>query len=183
MRQPLLIAVDEDREALETLETQLVQRYARDYRVECLADPDEAVRTLKGLAQGGEEVALVLAATAFSRGPGSHLLEQVRQLHSHAKRALLVPPDVWADQPTADAIRDSMALGRIDYYVPRPAGSLDEVFHEAVSSFLLEWATGSSHRSADGSHRRRDVVGPGLRAEGGLRALRGPARLLPGGIG
>ncbi len=33
-----------------------------------------------------------------------------------------------------------MALGRIDYYVPRPAGSLDEVFHEAVSSFLLEWA-------------------------------------------
>ena len=140
MRQPLLIAVDEDREALEGLETQLVQRYARDYRVECLADPDEAVRTLKGLAQGGEEVALVLAATAFSRGSGSHLLEQVRQLHSHAKRALLVPPDVWADQPTADAIRDSMALGRIDYYVPRPTGSPDEVFHEAVSSFLLEWA-------------------------------------------
>ena len=34
-----------------------------------------------------------------------------------------------------------MALGRIDYYVARPAGSLDEVFHEAVSSFLLEWAT------------------------------------------
>jgi thioredoxin reductase (NADPH) len=140
MPQPLLIAVDEDREALETLETQLVQRYARDYRVECLADPDEAVRTLKGLAQGGQEVALVLAATTFSRGSGSHLLEQVRQLHSHAKRALLVAPDVWADQPTADAIRDAMALGRIDYYVPRPAGSLDEVFHEAVSSFLLEWA-------------------------------------------
>ena len=33
-----------------------------------------------------------------------------------------------------------MALGRIDYYVPRPAGFHDEVFHEAVSSFLLEWA-------------------------------------------
>jgi thioredoxin reductase (NADPH) len=33
-----------------------------------------------------------------------------------------------------------MALGRIDYYVPRPAGSPDEVFHEAISSFLLEWA-------------------------------------------
>ena len=85
-RQPLLIAVDEEREALANLETQLVQRYARDYRVECLADPDEAVRTLKGLAQGGDEVALVLAAAAFSRGSGSHLLEQVRQLHSHAKR-------------------------------------------------------------------------------------------------
>ena len=34
-----------------------------------------------------------------------------------------------------------MALGQIDYYVPRPAGSPDEVFHQAISSFLLEWAT------------------------------------------
>jgi thioredoxin reductase (NADPH) len=33
-----------------------------------------------------------------------------------------------------------MALGLIDYYVSRPARSRDEVFHEAVSSFLLEWA-------------------------------------------
>ncbi|HKF80319.1 MAG TPA: FAD-dependent oxidoreductase [Thermoleophilaceae bacterium] len=34
-----------------------------------------------------------------------------------------------------------MALGRIDYYVPRPAASPDEVFHQTVSSLLLEWAT------------------------------------------
>jgi thioredoxin reductase (NADPH) len=34
-----------------------------------------------------------------------------------------------------------MALGRIDYYVPRPAASGDEVFHQAISNFLLEWAT------------------------------------------
>jgi thioredoxin reductase (NADPH) len=34
-----------------------------------------------------------------------------------------------------------MALGRIDYYVTRPAASPDEVFHQAISSFLLEWAT------------------------------------------
>jgi thioredoxin reductase (NADPH) len=38
------------------------------------------------------------------------------------------------------AIRDSMALGRIDHYVIRPAGPGDEVFHQAVSSLLLEWA-------------------------------------------
>jgi thioredoxin reductase (NADPH) len=33
-----------------------------------------------------------------------------------------------------------MALGRIDHYVLRPAAPQDEVFHEAVSDFLLEWA-------------------------------------------
>ncbi|HVH00607.1 MAG TPA: FAD-dependent oxidoreductase [Miltoncostaeaceae bacterium] len=141
MRKPLLLAVDEDREALEGLRTQLIHRYARDYDVACLTEPDEAARTLTELAQRGEEVALVLAATAFSRATGRHLVERVHQLHPHAKRALLVAADVWLDQPAAAAIRDAMALGRIDYFVPRPAGSPDEVFHDAVSSFLLEWAT------------------------------------------
>jgi thioredoxin reductase (NADPH) len=82
----------------------------------------------------------VLAASSLPSASGLHLLEHVRQLHPHARRALLVPAGVWADQPTADAIRDSIALGRIDSYVQRPADSHDEVFHEAVSSFLLEWA-------------------------------------------
>lgn len=141
MRRPVLLAVDEDRDALADVETQLVRRYAHDYRVECLTDPGEALRTLTELAHGGEEVALVLARTSLSRATGSELLEQVRQLHPHAKRALLVPSDTWADETTAEAIRGSLALGRIDYYVARPTGSPDEVFHQAVSSFLLEWAT------------------------------------------
>jgi thioredoxin reductase (NADPH) len=76
-----------------------------------------------------------------SDATGGELLGRVRQLHPHAKRALLVPSGAWAGQPTAAAILDAMAVGRIDYYVPRPAASHDEVFHEAVSSFLLEWAT------------------------------------------
>ena len=34
---------------------------------------------------------------------------------------------------------DSMALGRIDYFVLRPAVSSDELFHQAITGFLLEW--------------------------------------------
>ncbi len=139
MRPPVLLAVDEDLDALDDVKNQLVQRYAHDYRIESVGDSDEALRTLQELADRGEEVALVLAASSLSTSVG-HLLGHVRQLHPHAGRALLVPTNIWSDQPTADAIRDSMALGRIDYYVAQPAGSLDEVFHEAVSSFLLEWA-------------------------------------------
>ena len=45
MALPVLLALDEDQEALGVLETQLSQRYAHDYRVESLGDPD--------LAQGG----------------------------------------------------------------------------------------------------------------------------------
>jgi thioredoxin reductase (NADPH) len=137
---PLLIAVDEDRDVLAGVENQLVRRYAHDYRVECLADPAQALRLLTELAHAGEEVALVLARNEPSGATVSELFDHVRQLHPHAKRALLVLPDTWSDEATADAIRAALALGRIDYYVPSPAGSLDEVFHEAVSSLLLEWA-------------------------------------------
>ena len=136
----LLLAVDEDRGSLADVESQLVRRYAHDYRVECLADPAQALRLLTELAHDGEEVALVLARNPPTRTTGVDLLDRVRQLHPHAKRALLVPSDTWLHETTAEAIRASLALGRIDYFVPSPAASLDEVFHEAISSFLLEWA-------------------------------------------
>jgi thioredoxin reductase (NADPH) len=137
---PVLVAIDEDPDVLEDVKTQLVQRYSSDYRVEALGDPGEALRTLTELADAGADVALVLSGQSSTGTGGPELLEQVRQLHPHAKRALLVSSSAWADEATAEAIRASMALGRIDHYVLRPSASPDEVFHEAVSSFLLDWA-------------------------------------------
>ena len=104
-----------------------------------MGDADEALRTLTELADAGADVALVLIGRSLAGTEGG-LLDQVRRLHPHAKRALLVPFTAWTDPGTADAIREAMALGRIDHYVLAPGGAPDEVFHEAVSSFLLEWA-------------------------------------------
>jgi thioredoxin reductase (NADPH) len=141
MTPPVLLAVDEDREVLEEVEAQLVKRYAHDYRVECLSDPEHALGRLAELADAGEEVALVLVGKSLADAGGGELLERARQLHPHAKRGLVVPLGAWADPPSAEAILDSMALGLIDYYVSRPAAEADELFHQAISSFLLEWAT------------------------------------------
>jgi thioredoxin reductase (NADPH) len=141
MSSPVLLAVDEDRDALEELETQLVERYAHDYRVEGVSDPEQALRTLAELDRAGEEVALVLAGESTLDAAGGELLERARQLHPHAKRGLVVPAGAWADPPTAETILGLRTMGQIDYYVPSPAASPDEVFHQAISSFLLEWAT------------------------------------------
>jgi thioredoxin reductase (NADPH) len=138
---PILLIVDEDRAALEDIRAQLVARYASDYRIESVGDPEDALRVLAKLARAGDEVALVLAGQSALDATGGELLERARQLHPHAKRGLLVPGGAWADPPTAEGILDAMALGRIDYYVPRPAASPDEVFNQSISSFLLEWAT------------------------------------------
>jgi thioredoxin reductase (NADPH) len=139
MAAPVLLAVDADPGALENVERQLCDRYAGSYRVVCTRSAEEALTQLTRLSDAREQVALVLAAQWLSGMNGSELLDRVRYLHPHAKRALLVPWRAWGDRPTAEAIFDSMALGRIDYYVLNPAASPDELFHHSVSGFLLEW--------------------------------------------
>jgi thioredoxin reductase (NADPH) len=140
MPRPVIVAVEHDRAALATVESQLSRRYDRDYRIVCLLDAVEAGSRLAQLRQEGVEVALVLVGQALPGGAADELLDLARGLHPHAKRVLLVDPNAWIEPPTARAIRTSMAFGRTDYYVVRPAPSQDEVFHEAVSDFLLEWA-------------------------------------------
>lgn len=141
MSLPVVLAVEEGPDALGIVQTQLNQRYSHDYRVICLGDPGAALKRLTELAHAGEEVALVLAGMPQPATARHGLLEQVRELHPRARRALLVPLDIWTDKPSADVVRTSIAFGGADYYLVRPASSPDEVFHEAVTSLLLEWAT------------------------------------------
>lgn len=138
MPAPALLAVDAD-SALGQIERELRGRYAGSYRVICTPSPDEAFAVLTQLSDAGEDVALVLAGQWLSGTTGGELLERAHQLHPHAKRGLLVAWGEWGHRPTAKAIFDSMALGRIDYFLLRPAVSPDELFHHAISSFLLEW--------------------------------------------
>ena len=135
----MLLAVDADPDALGRIERELRDRYASSYQVVGTRSPDEALAILTRLANDGDDVALLLAAQWLSETTGSELFERVRLLHPHAKRGLLVSWGDWGERRTAEAIFDSMALGRIDYYVLRPATSPDELFHQAISSFLLEW--------------------------------------------
>src|SRR4051812_1274963 len=141
MSLPVLLVIDGNPAALRAVKAQLVQRYGHDYRVESARNPEEARRELAELADAGGELALVLTAESLAGATGGGSLERARQLHPHAKRAMMVARDALADPPTARTILDSIALGRIDYYVPMPASWPDEVFHHAISTFLLEWAT------------------------------------------
>ena len=135
---PLIVAVDEDSEALERITAEL-QRYVRDYKVICGPSTEAALAQLEKLHENGEAVAIVLAARGSGKLKGEHLLERVHDLHPHAKRALLIPWGGWADDETADAIRNAMALGYIDYYAIKPFSSPDEIFHRLISEFLQEW--------------------------------------------
>jgi thioredoxin reductase (NADPH) len=135
-----VVAVSEDPVVLDRVRAQLVERYARDYRIECTRDSDDAVVLLETLADGGVELALLLVAQSTVDPTEDALLEAAHRLYPQAKRALLVSPNVWTDPRTAKAIRASVTLGRVDHFVLEPGLPPDEVFHEAVQSFLHEWA-------------------------------------------
>jgi len=136
---PVILAVDDDREARAHLEREL-RRYEVDYRVVVATSPDEAVAYLEAFGRDGEPVAIVFAAQWMHGITGDELLERSRELHPRAKRGLLVDFGAWGDPPTASAIRHAMAVGDIDYYVLKPWRDADELFHRTISEFLYEWS-------------------------------------------
>ncbi len=137
---PVLIAVDEDRRSLGDIERELRDRYERSYRVVCLDSKAAADAELSRIAEAGEEVALVLAGESLGGVPGSEFLSGVRQQHPQAQRGLLIDYGSWGTNPTGVEIFAAMAKRQIDYYLIRPTRTPDELFHQAVSTFLLEWA-------------------------------------------
>ena len=60
-------------------------------------------------------------------------------MRTHSVRCL-IDWGSWGDGRTAEEIFEAMARRQIEYYVIRPTQSPDELFHQSVSTFLLEWA-------------------------------------------
>ena len=146
MRRPVLFAVDGDAGGLRAVERELLERYARDYEVVCLASATEARTRLGAFAEDGTPVALMLAAAVLAGGTGPALLADARHVHPHAKRALLIGWGEWGDSATGDAISEATVHGHIDHYLVRPLEPPDKAFHQAISSFLLEWAEDHASR-------------------------------------
>lgn len=137
---PLILAVDDDVEALRILTRELKQRYGADYDVVCQRSPRRGLEILEGARDSGQEVALVLADQEMPELAGAELLDRVRRLHPPAKRGLLVHWGDWARPERARGMVSGMAASQFDYYVLKPARSGEEQFHRLISEFLHEWA-------------------------------------------
>ncbi|HVY95655.1 MAG TPA: FAD-dependent oxidoreductase [Solirubrobacterales bacterium] len=140
MSRPVLLAVDEDERSLRDIEAELRDRYERSYRILCVGSAPEGEAQLARLADAGEDLALVLAGDRLGGASGAEFLGRVRKRHPQAQRGLLIDYDSWGVGPTGEAIFAAMARRQIDYYVIRPVRPPDELFHQSVSTFLLEWA-------------------------------------------
>lgn len=169
MSKPVILAVDEGENSRHDIERELRDRYEGSYRIICAGSAVEATAELGRLADAQEEVALVLAGDTLGDGRGSEFLGRVRMRHPQAQRGLLIDYATWGHGPTGETIFNAMALRQIDYYLIRPTRAPDEMFHQAISTFLLEWTHArriSSHtvhivgESWTGrAHELREVLG------------------------
>ncbi len=149
---PLLLTVDADPRQLGRIETELQRAFGVDFRVRGEHSVAEALTTLRGAAERGERVAVVLVDDSFSDADRAEVFGVARSLHPHARRALLVAWGAWAHQESARVILRSMAVGDISYYVLKPWAARDELFHRVVAEFVQEWAR------SEPSNRREVVV-------------------------
>jgi thioredoxin reductase (NADPH) len=136
MAKPVLVIVDDEDASRQELARELESRYGTHYRIVASPSPELALARLREFRAGGEAVPLVLAGQWMPTMTGVEFLAQVRDVVPTARRGLLI---TWFDRSIAGPILEALAVGRMDFYLPKPAWSPDEQFHRAITESLEEW--------------------------------------------
>ncbi|MBD3336123.1 MAG: FAD-dependent oxidoreductase [Candidatus Eisenbacteria bacterium] len=133
---PIILVVDDERDALDPLYEALERRYGRDYEVVAHVSARSAVADAEALKVRSEQVALVIADQWMPEMTGIDLLDRVHELHPEAQRALLVE---WGDRSAAPAILEGCALGHLENYIHKPWAPPEVHLYPEVGEFLTEW--------------------------------------------
>ncbi len=138
-RRPVILAVDDDPDAIALIGGELEDRYGRAYTVVTARAVTTAQQTLADMCAAGERLALVLSDQWLPDGTGCELLARAAELFPHSRRLLLISWGEWEVDATAHPLRRAIALGQVDYYALKPWRTADELFHQVVTESLHGW--------------------------------------------
>jgi len=133
MAKPTILAVDDDRTVLNSVDRDLRQKYGRDYRIIKAESGLSAIDVLKQLQQRGETVALFVVDQRMPNMTGVQFLEQATPIFPEARKVLLT---AYAD--TEAAINAINKVG-LDYYLMKPWDPPEENFYPVLDSLIEEW--------------------------------------------
>jgi thioredoxin reductase (NADPH) len=136
MTQPVLVAVDDDRDVLAALQAALRRRFGADYQILAERSPEAALQTLERLRAADVAVAVIIADQWMPHMTGLELLARARQLHPTARRMLLC--GIW-DSSVNQPMSQAMTLGRLDSWVVKPWEPAEEYLYLPVTEQLTEW--------------------------------------------
>lgn len=135
MAKAAIIAVDDDRAVLNSVERDLRQKYGRDYRIVKVESGEAALDVLQRLKQREETVALFVVDQRMPQMSGVQFLEQALLIFPEARKVLLT---AYAD--TEAAINAINKVG-LDYYLLKPWDPPEEHFYPVLDGLLDEWHT------------------------------------------
>ena len=144
---PALLIADADPKARATTESALARRFGADYHILTADSPQAGLDILQGLADRGEQVALVAADLHLGGVDGVEFLERAHLLHRDASRVLLVAMDRYHTRiPFSELAtpRRATALGRIDFAVVKGWVTPEEWVYPQVQEALSAWTV--AHR-------------------------------------
>lgn len=135
MAKATILAVDDDRAVLNSVERDLRQQYGRDYRIIKAESGAAGLEVLHQLEQRGETVALFVVDQRMPEMTGVQFLEQATQIFTDARKVLLT---AYADTEAAITAINKVGL---DYYLMKPWNPPEEHLYPVLDGLLDEWRT------------------------------------------
>jgi thioredoxin reductase (NADPH) len=137
---PVILLVEEDREALDALRRALERRLGADYQIVAEPEPERGLSVLNRMRERDEQVAVIIAARWMQRIAGEQFLERAHELYPLAGRALIC--DVF-DRPAEQSILHAIALGRADMILEQPWDPADHRLYPRIGMLLDRWVQAS----------------------------------------
>ena len=133
MKKPVIIAVDDEPEVLNSIERDLRQHYSGNYRVMKAPSGEQALAAVRQLKQRGTAVALFVVDERMPGMTGTQFLMDVLELYPEARRVLLT---AYADTDTAITAINRVGL---DYYLLKPWEPPSERLYPVLDDLLSDW--------------------------------------------
>ena len=135
MARTTIVAVDDDRAVLASVERDLRQKYGRDYRIVKAESGAVALDLVNELKQRNEAVALFVVDQRMPQMTGVEFLERANGIFPEARKVLLT---AYADTDAAITAINDVGL---DYYLMKPWDPPDEHFYPVLDDLLDDWRT------------------------------------------
>ncbi|MEN8376892.1 MAG: FAD-dependent oxidoreductase [Gemmatimonadota bacterium] len=133
MGKPVILAVDDEPEVLNSIERDLRQRYSDDYRVMKASSGGQALEAVREAKQRGMTVALLVVDQRMPGMTGTQFLVEALKLYPDARRVLLT---AYADTDTAIAAINEIHL---DHYLLKPWEPPSERLYPVLDDLLSDW--------------------------------------------
>ena len=145
MGKPVILAVDDDPEVLASVQRDLREKYAPDYRIVGVSSGRQALETLNELTAAGDQAALLVVDQRMPEMTGVEFLEAARRLAPLTRRVLLT---AYAD---TEAAIDAINRAGVSFYILKPWDPPDEKLYPRLDEELMSWR--STYRPGFGGIR------------------------------